>query len=280
MSGWAINPQLSGPGVRDDFPFSHPFGNDWKFWIAPDRAYESLLAPGNRSDNTGKPDNDSLNAINIANAPNGLNLNTPGVIELEIDRGLVPEPFRAREGDRVAVLGRWIVDCGHDNYTSEIHPPLLLATARRTENADGTSVTLIGRAFLVSQIYEGGTFMEHLVKELAKATAEGVAAGPFSPLVPQLSVRPRVVSPPFSGIRTMSFVARPPSGRSTPADRLLLSFHFTVRTGVAVEVVAGPDPDEVTCIVVMNDALYKPAAQPPMQDVTVNVLDLRPRCTW
>jgi hypothetical protein len=31
---------------------------------------------------------------------------------VEWDSGVIPEPYRSRGGDRVAVFGRWIVDAG------------------------------------------------------------------------------------------------------------------------------------------------------------------------
>src|ERR1700676_4969961 len=46
ISGWAItapNQGVSGFEV----PFTHPFANDWEFYIAPDRHYVDLLAPSN-----------------------------------------------------------------------------------------------------------------------------------------------------------------------------------------------------------------------------------------
>src|SRR5439155_8567297 len=36
-------PTISGK----DLPFTHPFGTDWEFFVAPDQSYASLLAPSN-----------------------------------------------------------------------------------------------------------------------------------------------------------------------------------------------------------------------------------------
>src|SRR5438105_9591446 len=98
------------------------------------------------------PSDDDWIAANAA--AQRLGISARGFIEMEIDRGLLPEAYRPREGDRMAVWGRWIVDCGHSIFSTEIHPPLVLASARAV-SADTTSVRLVGRAFLVSQDYGG-----------------------------------------------------------------------------------------------------------------------------
>ena len=48
----------------------------------------------------------------------------------------------ARAGCRVAVLGRWILDNGHavdEQFRTEIHPPLLMASANVVQPADGST---------------------------------------------------------------------------------------------------------------------------------------------
>lgn len=106
----------------------------------------SLLAPGNLD----KTDGDWQSANSEAK---DLGISAPGFIELEIDRGLLPSLYRPRKGDRVAICGRWIVDCGHDIFSTEIHPPLVLATARATSD-DSASVAFIGRVFSSAKITE------------------------------------------------------------------------------------------------------------------------------
>ncbi len=45
-----------------------------------------------------------------------------GCIENEIEQWLVPVGYRPEPGDRIQMTGRWIIDCGHDNWAAEIHP--------------------------------------------------------------------------------------------------------------------------------------------------------------
>jgi hypothetical protein len=258
---------LSGTNMNDfraDVPFQHPFYNDWEFYIAPDPQYTSLLAPTNTGidPNTGLIVDATYNRVTNTAAARGLAV-PQGVLGVETDQGLVPPDYRALDGDRVVVLGRWIVDCGHPEFHTEIHPPLLLAVARPIGNE--TSVKVIGRPFLVSQDFGDGALRQHFLNEASKVET-------FQSL--RIEAHPRIISPPFSGIRIMTFYVRPPTPRQSPNDKLSLSFHFTVRNGVAIEVTKGLNPDEVQVIVTMNDVNYHPATPPPMHHVAVQISDL------
>lgn len=50
-------------------------------------------------------------------------------IGVEWERKFFPERMRPTEGDWISAIGYWIYDCDHHN-TTEIHPPVLLATQR------------------------------------------------------------------------------------------------------------------------------------------------------
>jgi FIMAH domain-containing protein len=231
-----------------DVWFTHPFGFDWEFKVAPDQSYASLLAPSNGctdftaagdclnsiADNTipnarctepGKPamccsgagigtcvsnagctgpgtpaDCCSGAGIGSCNVDeeyrqavvraHGDQLPLPtsplgvrGVIGFETDQGLVPPDYRAlvHKGDRVAMFGRWIADCGHEDFHSEMHPPLLMAFGRQVLGscqAPGSSAQpvtcseVISRPYLVSQTFEDGKGVRHhLYNELLKGMA-------------------------------------------------------------------------------------------------------------
>lgn len=129
-------------------------------------------------------------------AINGLGLNPsalPGTLGMETDHDLIPDAYQPRDGDRVAVFGRWIVDCGHGDkpgipgWHTEIHPPLLVASGRSTGSGDfgancssnQTCSTLIGRPFLISQQFGDGPFMKHLENELEKLGCSPETTGPI-----------------------------------------------------------------------------------------------------
>lgn len=215
---------------RGDLQFTHPFGFDYDVAIAPDKAYLSLLSPGNNeslhldtaNDPTGQTAESGfedvvypyLHATTPVNATsegwctpdfktrcsssadcpsgqtcegnvNGLGLDPgtlPGTLGMETDHDLIPDAYQPHDGDRVAIFGRWIVDCGHGDksgipgWHTEIHPPLLVAAARSTGSGEfgancsdeQTCSTVIGRPFLVTQQFGDGAFAKHLENELEK----------------------------------------------------------------------------------------------------------------
>jgi hypothetical protein len=124
--------------------FVHPFGNDFQYYIAPDPQYEILCGGSNTGINpdNGDVDKEYNEATQVARSGTtnpdgsvkrkGLGLKADkGVIGVETDYLLVPQAFRDLivDGARVATFGRWIVDCGHDDFHTEIHAPLLMAVA-------------------------------------------------------------------------------------------------------------------------------------------------------
>src|SRR5262249_51466233 len=92
ISGVGVWPHISG----EDLPFTHPFGNDWEFFIAPDQQYTSLLAKNNLVTNP-SGDKDYFTARDRAERL--LRLSVPqGVLGVETDQDLVPPPYRFGEG--------------------------------------------------------------------------------------------------------------------------------------------------------------------------------------
>src|SRR5438552_3555096 len=42
--------------------------------------------------------------------------------------------FFPQDGDRTAVYGHWIIDCGHPDFHSEVHPPSFMSFAHQDGN--------------------------------------------------------------------------------------------------------------------------------------------------
>jgi hypothetical protein len=248
-SGVAITPKLSG----GDVPFTHPFGFDWEFFMALDPPYNSLLAPGNVG-----PDGEFVEAARRS-AALGLNARN-GTLGLETDRDLVPPAYRVREGDRVAAFGRWIVDCGHTDFHTEIHPPLLLVAARRDGRA--TSVSVISRPWLVGQRFtvDDEPIRGHLANEVIKVETLRSA---------RVEAHPKILKP-FSGVQRIEYIVRPPDARHAGRDRLTVSFHFTVRHGVTVQV-ANAGADAIRVSITMDADAYKVAPLPRRNDWEVSL---------
>src|SRR5207248_1726098 len=45
-----------------------------------------------------------------------------GSLENEVEQWLVPVGYRPEPGDRIHLVGRWVIDCGHEDWHAELHP--------------------------------------------------------------------------------------------------------------------------------------------------------------
>ena len=271
LTGWAVDPAPS----QGDVWFVHPFGFDFEFYIVPDPPYESLLAAANTgvTPGTGAVDKDYHDANRTAH---NLGLAArKGVIGVETDQGLVPPSFRNQinDGTRIATFGRWIVDCGHNDFHTEIHPPLLMAVAtpappppRAPGASEMTSVQIMSRPYTVSQQFVEGNFIDHLLAEVGKVedTLFGI------PQSLRVEAHPTVFTTPYDGRTYIELLVQPPRKRvsvSTIPQRLMVSFHFTHRKGVTVWVYDAGN-GSVGISILLND--LNPAPLPPKHDLTVN----------
>jgi hypothetical protein len=84
-----------------------------------------------------------------------------------------------------------------------------------------------------------------------------------------IELRPTVISPPFRGVQTFPITVRPPEPRPSPQHRLRASYHFTVRSGVSVNVSSTPSGDELVVTVTLNEAAYIPSNPPAPHNVHV-----------
>jgi hypothetical protein len=59
------------------------------------------------------------------------------------------------EGERIAVRGRWIIDCGHNDFHAELHPITSMAFGH--QEGSKTVVHVIANPYRVTQLYGFGT---------------------------------------------------------------------------------------------------------------------------
>ena len=221
VSGWAMNPHES----KKDVPFTHPFGKkDFNYLLLPDKPFEPLLAPRNAFDENEEEDRAALLVAQALRLEVG-----PGFIGVEQEIGLIPEHYRPKAGERVAVFGRWIVDCGHDNWRSEIHPPLVTAVARHDLAARRTRVDIIANPYLTDQEFTHGGILDQLTYDLQMVSSPI----PLIPFTRRVSARANFL-PPTTGMQVFSFRIRPPA--PPPASyKLYVRMHLTGRYGVVVQ---------------------------------------------
>ena len=249
IAGFALSPDIS----PHDLPFTHPFGSDYEYGLLPDAAYENLLAPSNRDPNSGDIGKCFAEARRFG-------LPATGFLGMEVEAGMVPAPFQAASGDRVAVYGRWIVDAGHDDFHTEIHPPLLLARARpvNAQEADAypdgqaqTLMQLWSRPYQAAQKFTDGddknlsltSYLTNISETLSDIRA-------YPPLFPK----------PFDGIHLVSFVIRPPVLTPPPSRspifgpaHLQCSYSFTVNGACGLQIQQSvSDPNAVEVILALN----------------------------
>ncbi|MBZ5603018.1 MAG: hypothetical protein LAO79_11985 [Acidobacteriia bacterium] len=282
-SGWMVHPR----DVGGDFQFSHPFGVDWEFSLALDKPanapgpYDYLLTPGNKVDPSKFPAGDQSEQAEDEQRGRNLHLDFPlGLLGIEMDGGLVPPEFKsaALEGARAAVFGRWIVDTGHPMHRAEIHPPLMMATAIPT-SATSTKAIFTSRPYLVTQRYtpdqdsiykdsggNDGDFLKHLLNEIVKLNT-------FRSTL--IECHPKIKQAPMRGTQLVRFQVRPPAlAPNSPASTLVISYHFTARTGVAVQLVSTA-ADTVEVWVVINSVGYKSPGLPKNNGVRYSVDQLK-----
>lgn len=272
VAGFAVAVDLSGA----DLPFTHPFGGDFEFGIAPDPEYAGLLAASNHDPNA---TND-----NIKNAfPDGRRIGLPvdGALPMEVEAGMVPDAYRAQVGDRVAAYGRWIVDAGHEDFHTEVHPPLLLARARavNTQDADAypdaSAVTLMqlwSRPFQAAQKFTDGDSKNLSLQSYLGNIAETLG---------DIRAYPPTFPKPFDGIHLVSFLVRPPVPSAPMRLRpfgpahLECSYSFTTNKACGVQVQQSlSDPNAVEVILALNSAGYPSLPEPAKTMVKYKIDDL------
>jgi PASTA domain len=278
-TGWAVHPRR----VDTDFPFSHPFGTDWEFSLALDGTnadgtgpFDFLLSRGNPADPAVKDERSEDET-----AATALKLSFPrGLLGVEMDGNNIPTQFTdfVQPGSRMAVYGRWIVDCGHPIHRCEIHPPLIMAAASNPDTVT-TGVLFTSRPYLMGETYttdessvyndsdtNASTFYTHLAHEIEKLPVAST----------MVEAHPKVKSAPFVGKQVANFLIRPPAlpqGVSPASLKLNVSFNFVVRSGCTVGVTSSGS-DTINVSVVMDQAGYKPPSLPAKAHRTFTPDDL------
>jgi hypothetical protein len=140
-----------------DQPARH-YGHDWNFFVLPDRAYRWTAGTKNFFEFSSRSVEVEWETLNNG-SPLGYGLGNIGL----------PTWAGATPGDRVFVVGRWIVDTNHSDGGShtEIHPPSFLATMRERPAVTSTEPTRAARVDIYASGHGGG----------ANRTQAGISAG-------------------------------------------------------------------------------------------------------
>ncbi len=112
-----------------DFPFDHPFGSDFNMDVDPDPEFGFLSQLGGAVVNNDQ--HTELSAGQFPHTP----ATPPAAGSLWDDfsafgRQNVQPGYLPQSGDRVIMQGRWVNDCGHPPFQTELHPFSYMAWAR------------------------------------------------------------------------------------------------------------------------------------------------------
>jgi hypothetical protein len=80
----------------------------------------------------------------------------------------VQQPFFPMSGDRVIVMGRWVLDCGHNDYHTELHPLTFLAWSHVEGNK--TIVGFYYNPYRVTQRYNPDGTLANKVNDTTRLT--------------------------------------------------------------------------------------------------------------
>jgi hypothetical protein len=126
-----------------DLPTSHPYGDDLSMNIELDPAFYGFA----QKLGTGKGEETSTQIhVEIASGfiphvprPTSTAHTFREQADENLDRAFFQPGFAEPSvGDRVLVMGRWIIDCGHDDFSAELHAISFLAFA----HVEGTTTTV------------------------------------------------------------------------------------------------------------------------------------------
>jgi hypothetical protein len=175
VSGTVHN--VSTPGDAD-IPIDHPFSADTTFDVLLDEPYWDL-ARELTAESEGRPSAHELHMeLETGAFPHVLPQRSGpaegepwGLSETEIEeREEHGEPttsllqdasigletgYIPQEGDRIAMRGRWLIDCGHNDFHGELHPITFMAFGHA--EGEKTVVHVLSNAYRVTQLYGAGT---------------------------------------------------------------------------------------------------------------------------
>jgi hypothetical protein len=246
MTGTAGDTELFGA----DLPFTHPFGNDLTFNVKLDRPYATLGQVAGTPDASG-------------------GIPQPGSIHTEIEQGILPHSaadsflrgFLPANGDAIAAVGRWIIDCGHGDFHTEIHPPAVLAFAHREGSA--TVAHAFYNPYRVTELYSPNPAFANDLGNNARFSDKDTEQLPsyfssellrvLNGAADHITAHMLITTP---SVRSVTWYACAP-GPKPKGGRLSASYRFTTRPGVTLT--ATPE-EGIGCV--RFDATLGPSYEP------------------
>ncbi len=175
--------QLQGSGTitsidvgNVDVPFDHPFAGDMSFNEKLDSPYVGLsrnlgvgLTPG-EGDPRGVVHDELMTGLMPHPVGNGsLGATSTWPQYATNSAKTVTQAFVPRTGDRVAVMGYWVVDCGHTDFHTELHSVTFMAYGHRSGSA--TVAHAFFNPYEEAQLYNPDLALAGLVSDPSRLDA-------------------------------------------------------------------------------------------------------------
>jgi hypothetical protein len=273
VSGVAADVSLGG----GDFPFDHTFGSDLNFDVVLDPPYVGA------AQRFGVVEGDLHAELSEGQLPHEERAPGPASGQeweqmSEQSRQGIFSRFVPDAGSRVLVMGHWIVDCGHTNFQTELHPITFLANAR----IDGgkTVVDAFYNPYRETQLYHPDPSKALAFDDASRFTDPG--AGPFPAELITNVLRLQDAGPaPYQSIDHLESWAMLEANRTSPVTwrvcapagsrgtRLEVKYHWIARPGVQIEIT----PDEASSCAVVRTTLGAETVAAPTARVCVTPWD-------
>lgn len=166
----------AGPG---DLPTTHVYGDDLSMDIALDQPYlpyARSLGPAERPANTQHVE---IASGLIPHQPRPSQA-APGQTWRQLSdfnlAGFQPGFDHPAPGDRTLVMGRWIIDCGHESYATELHPISFLAWSQQVAGA--TVARTYFNPYRDTELFSADTALLGKANDAARASQPGVTTFP------------------------------------------------------------------------------------------------------
>jgi hypothetical protein len=223
-----------------DLSFDHPFSRDFTFDVVLDEPYWPLarkLGPGAREGGGEHELHMELEYGQLLHALPQLKGPAEGESWLSADKQAhehVEAAYIPQEGDRIATRGRWIIDCGHNDFHTELHPITFMAFGHAVGSK--TVVHVLSNPYRVTELYGFGTgevnssspkgtpFPQALAETIGAVTKKSVEGFPAAITLATGIERTQPSTAPW-------FACKPTSGKPP-----ILHQNFVFRKGVKVAV--------------------------------------------
>jgi hypothetical protein len=222
-----------------DLSFDHPFSRDFTFNVLLDEPYWPLARKLGPGENEGVGEHElhmELEYGQLLHALPQLKGPAEGESWLTVDAQAhehVEMAYIPQAGDRISMRGRWIIDCGHNDFHTELHPITFMAFGHAV-GPKATVVHVLSNPYRVTELYGFGTkevnsapkgtpFPEALEKTIGEVTKKSVEGFPAAITLATGIERTQPSTTPF--------IVCPPAGNGNHER-----YDFVTRQGVSISV--------------------------------------------